>query len=91
MSRPTNSSKLSARSDTFRIRAYGEALNAEGEVMSVAWCEAWVQRFPEYFDTENEPWDDATGQTDKALLGINSSYGRRFRVMKFTWLSPQEI
>lgn len=36
---------LAVRSDTFRVRAYGESLNpAGGAVESVAWCEAILQR-----------------------------------------------
>lgn len=37
---------LTVRSDTFRVRAYGEAFNpaAAGRVESAAWCEAVVQR-----------------------------------------------
>ncbi|GEM_PF-1583009 len=37
---------LSARSDTFTIRSYGEINNDSGELMSRAWCEAVVQRIP---------------------------------------------
>jgi hypothetical protein len=38
---------LSVRDDTFRIRAYGEALDAGGKVIARAWCEAVVQRMPD--------------------------------------------
>jgi hypothetical protein len=40
---------LTTRSDTFRIRAYGEAVNPAdpSRIESVAWCEAMVQRTPE--------------------------------------------
>ena len=40
---------LSVRSDTFRLRAYGEALNPADatKVEATAWCEAIVQRTPE--------------------------------------------
>jgi hypothetical protein len=40
---------LTTRSDTFRIRAYGEAANPvdSSRVESAAWCEAIVQRTPE--------------------------------------------
>ncbi|HYC71484.1 MAG TPA: hypothetical protein VEB66_09780 [Opitutaceae bacterium] len=38
---------LAVRSDTFRVRAYGDALNpAAALVESAAWCEAVVQRDP---------------------------------------------
>ena len=45
---------LQARDDTFRIRAYGEALDAKGKIIARAWCEAVVQRNPEYVDPANE-------------------------------------
>ncbi len=40
---------LTTRSDTFRIRAYGDALDATDRttVRAAAWCEAIVQRLPE--------------------------------------------
>jgi hypothetical protein len=45
---------LQVRDDTFRIRTYGEALDAEGKIIARAWCEAIVQRTPEYADPTNE-------------------------------------
>lgn len=42
---------LAVRSDTFRIRAYGDAVNpVTGARQSVAYCEAIVQRTPELID-----------------------------------------
>ena len=38
--------KLSARSDTFRIRAYGEVRDADDNIIASATCEAVVQRCP---------------------------------------------
>jgi hypothetical protein len=62
---------LTTRSDTFRIRGYGEALNPADatKVESTAFCEAIVQRTPE------------------ALPG----FGRRFAVVSFRWLGPDDI
>ena len=43
---------LTVRSDTFKIRAYGEVRNpVSGVVESKAWCEVLVQRMPEYMDS----------------------------------------
>lgn len=67
---------LSVRSDTFRIRAYGDALNpvpesgqAAGAIEAVAYCEAIVQRTPQ------------------TLPG----FGRRFVITSFRWLGPDDI
>jgi len=51
---------LTVRSDTFKIRAYGEVRNpVTGTVEGKAWCEMVIQRTPEYMDTttvNQEPW-----------------------------------
>jgi hypothetical protein len=39
---------LTARSDTFVVRAYGEALDTGGRVIGKAWVEVVVQRGMEY-------------------------------------------
>lgn len=41
--------QMAVRSDTFRIRAYGEAVNLADvtQIEAVAWCEAIVQRTPD--------------------------------------------
>ena len=81
--------KLSARSDTFRIRAYGEVRDSDGKIIAEATCEAVVQRLPEYVDTQsdssnNEPWDDDS--LNSTLNTINKTYGRRFEISSFRWL-----
>jgi len=105
---------LSARSDTFTIRTYGEALNpATGDTAGRAWCEAVVQRLPEYID-QNDPvlstpnlaisglnvplhdatppyLVDATGAATPYVSTLNQTFGRKFRVVSFRWLSPQDI
>ena len=51
---------LTVRSDTFKIRAYGEVRNpVTGIVEGKAWCEVVIQRTPDYIDTntaDQEPW-----------------------------------
>lgn len=78
---------LFARSDTFVIRTYGEAVNPNtGVAEGRAWCEATVQRTPEYFD----PADDATVAPADLNL-TNQTYGRRFKVVSFRWLTRSDI
>jgi len=78
---------MSARSDTFRIRAYGD-VNPEGSsdvVQARVWCEAIVQRTPDYMDGDSvEPVDDPT-------VAVNTALGRRFKIISFRWLNPEEI
>ena len=86
--------KLSARTDTFSIRAYGEVRDADDNIIAQATCEAVVQRLPEYVDPEtdpdnNEPWDDDS-QTP-TLNTINQTYGRRFEIRSFRWLDVSEV
>ena len=71
---------LRARSDSFVIRAYGEAVNpVTSEVAGNAWLEAAVQRFPEGVSS-----DDNIDQPAGVL-------GRRFKLISFRWLSPFDI
>jgi len=77
---------ITARSDTFRIRSYGEALDANGRPIARAWCEAIVQRTPAYLDPSNS---SATRGAD--LNPLNTRFGRRFEMVSFRWLSLHEI
>jgi hypothetical protein len=79
--------RLTARSDTFRIRGYGEVTDADGNIIAKATCEAIVQRLPEYVDSDNnEPWDEGA-----TLNATNQKYGRRFEIRRFRWLDESEI
>jgi len=88
--------RLAARSDTFRIRGYGEARSKDGtQILARATCEAVVQRFPEYLDTatdaaNNEPWDEAS-PSGTTLNAVNQKFGRRFKIIHFRWLNPDEV
>lgn len=77
---------LYVRSDTFRIRAYGEAHDPSGKVIARAWCEAVLQRVPEYVD----PSDTAEMHPDESVPA-NQRFGRRFAQVSFRWLAPEEI
>ncbi len=79
---------LFPRSDTFVIRTYGEAVNpATGVTEGKAWCEATVQRIPEYFD----PAEDATVAPADLTSTLNQNLGRRFKVVSFRWLTRSDI
>jgi hypothetical protein len=78
---------LFPRSDTFVIRAYGEAVNpATNATEGRAWCEAIVQRVPEYFDRSQEP-----EILPAELNQLNQIHGRRFKVVSFRWLTRSDI
>jgi hypothetical protein len=78
---------LSARSDTFRVRAYGECTDpATGKATARAWCEAIVQRTTHFVDSKNEPSASTT-----TLTPVNLKFGRHFEIVSFHWLLPDEI
>lgn len=84
---------LQARSDTFLIRAYGEANNPALDpddprfVQGRAWCEALVQRLP-----MRVPRDPAGPPLDNMLpTDPAQDFGRQFRVIYFRWLTPSDI
>jgi hypothetical protein len=90
--------RLSARTDTFRIRGYGEVTDSNGNIIAKAMCEAVVQRLPEYVDVDtdpddNEPWDeyDPDAAAADTLNAINQTYGRRFEIRSFRWLDDSEV
>jgi hypothetical protein len=79
---------LQPRSDYFRIRAYGEARDSSGKVTARAWCEAFVQRDTAYVDPSDRP---ETRSDDPAMKPANKTFGRRFGIVSFRWLSPSEV
>ena len=82
---------LSARDDTFVIRAYGECKDPlTGEAKSGAWCEAVLQRRADYVDSIN---DETIALPSESTLTseINKRFGRRFVIVSFRWLSEDEV
>ena len=85
-------SGLSARSDTFTIRTYGETVNPTlsatdaGYITGRAWCEAVVQRLPDYVDSST----DANAYNSPTAT-INKTMGRRYKIISFQWLSANDI
>ena len=88
---------LFPRSDTFVIRSYGEALNPTTSTASVpviegrAWCEAVVQRVPDYFDPTAATGDAAEVAPAALVNPINTTLGRRFKIVSFRWLTRSDI
>ncbi len=76
---------LSARSDSFLIRGYGEKVDSSGKVIARAWCEAVVQRYADFIDSTNEPEADYS-----SISMLNKTFGRRFEMVSFRWLNPLE-
>jgi hypothetical protein len=78
---------ITARSDTFIVRTYGEVINpVTNNTEGRAWLEAVVQRLPDFVDTAND-----AAELQSALNATNTSFGRRFRVVSFRWLSSDDI
>ena len=85
---------LTARSDTFRIRAYGDVVNpAVGGATpdAHAWCEAIVQRLPDYMDNSMPAETDLSAAPTSPAKTTNQAFGRRFKVISFRWLSSNDI
>ena len=75
------------RSDTFTIRGYGESRDAANKIIASATCEAIIQRTPEYIDPADKPEIAPGALTSTA----NKTFGRRFNLISFRWLSASEI
>ena len=80
--------QLTPRGDTFVIRTYGDALNSNGKVIARAWCEAVLQRVPEYANSEDSP---ELKQADPLLSSTSKNFGRKMQLTGFRWLNPDEI
>lgn len=77
---------ITCRSDTFTIRGYGETKNGDGEVTARAWCEAVVQRVPDFIDPEDESYSAIAD-----LTLVNQTFGRRFEIVSFRQIPRAEI
>jgi hypothetical protein len=78
---------ITARSDTFIIRAYGDAQNpVTGTVEGRAWCEAFVQRLPDLADNASAPIADVVAPNPATYPS-----GRKFKIISFRWLSASDI
>ncbi|WP_035610778.1 hypothetical protein [Haloferula sp. BvORR071] len=77
---------ITPRSDTFTVRAMGEAKDPDGKVQVRVWCEAVIQRGADYIDPA-----DAASVAATSLKPLNARFGRRFEIVSFRWLNPQEL
>lgn len=69
---------LAARSDTFTIRAYGDVSGVTGVPEARAWCEAVVQRMPEFFDPQDDE-NDTIIDVSKFIENYRSQSGESNR------------
>lgn len=77
---------LSVRDDTFTIRAYGDARDNKGKILTKAWCEATVCRTRDYVDPA-----DAADITTAPSSAVNQIFGRSFKLIAFRWLSVADV
>jgi type II secretory pathway pseudopilin PulG len=88
--------QLTPRGDSFVIRTYGDSVDSKGNVVARAWCEAVVQRFPEYVDHKSSSSPTASGdapETKQAELTseTNRQFGRKLQIVSLRWLNTSEI
>jgi hypothetical protein len=77
---------LSARDDTFTIRAYGDSRDKTGTIKARAVCEVTVTRDRNFVDTA-----DAADTANLPTSAVNQRFGRRFTIISFRWVGPGEI
>jgi len=77
---------ISVRDDTFTIRAYGDSMDQSGNVIAKAWCEAVVRRTRDFSDKS-----EAADSINPPVNTMNATYGRRYEVISFRWLSADEV
>lgn len=79
---------ITVRGDTFTIRAYGDTLDTEGNVVARAWCEAIVQRTAEPVD-----WDglESTLIQPDLPTTTDSVFGRKLKIINFRWLHEEDL
>ncbi len=77
---------LTARDDTFTIRAYGDSRDAKGKIQATAVCEAVVRRTRDFLDPA-----DLADITTLPTKSVNKTFGRRYDLVSFRWLAADEI
>lgn len=78
---------ITARSDTFIVRSYGDVQNpVTGTVEGRAWCEAVVQRLPDLAGNLAAPIADVIAPNPATY-----PTGRKFKIISFRWLTSSDI
>lgn len=78
---------LTTRSDTFVIRSYGDVRgdwdSNDSAPRAQAWCEAVIQRLPQWVGAESSP------HVEPGPIG--QQFGRGFRLVSVRWLSENDL
>jgi hypothetical protein len=77
---------LSARDDTFTVRAYGDARDSKGSILARAWCEATIQRSRDFVDST-----DQSDSIEPPTNAVNKIFGRKYVIKSFRWLNADEV
>ena len=77
---------LSARDDSFTVRGYGDARDAAGKIIARAVCEGVVRRSRDFVN----PIDPADSFKEP-VRADNKYFGRRYQIISFRWLAPDEV
>ena len=80
---------ISARDDTFTIRAYGDSRDRSGSIVAQAWCEVVVQRTANYIDEADSP--QVVPFSNEMTSEANRRFGRRYQLVSFRWLNEEEV
>ncbi len=88
---------LTTRDDTFTVRAYGEG-TAKGWCCRARGAKRWCRGGSNYVDPVNSPETPARqvnmksgALEDTELSAVNKAFGRKFNIVSFRWLSPEEV
>ncbi|MEO8614279.1 MAG: hypothetical protein ABI600_04000 [Luteolibacter sp.] len=82
---------ISARDDTFTIRAYGDSRDQSNstKINARAWCEVVVKRSANFVDPVDSP--GVTPFSTQMKSSANKTFGRRYEIVSFRWLNAKEI
>ena len=82
---------ISARDDTFTIRAYGDSRDRSNpqKIVARAWCEVLVRRQAAYVDSSES--EAITPHSALMKSEANKRFGRRYDVISFRWLDMSEV